>query len=84
MFDKFLKVDFGLMENERAMFEWSCRQTYIALGNMMTSAALIGIDSCPMEGFDKAKIEQVLAKEGDYGCRTFWNLLHGSLWVSFE
>jgi hypothetical protein len=64
MYDKFLKVDFGLMENERAMFEWSCRQTYIALGNMMTSAALIGIDSCPMEGFDKEKIEQLLAEEG--------------------
>ncbi|WHY21491.1 NAD(P)H-dependent oxidoreductase [Paenibacillus sp. G2S3] len=64
MYDKFLKVDFELMENERAMFEWSCRQTYIALGNMMTSAALIGIDSCPMEGFDKAKIEQVLTEEG--------------------
>ncbi|MNJ82011.1 putative NAD(P)H nitroreductase [compost metagenome] len=31
---------------------------------MMTSAALIGIDSCPMEGFDKAKIEQILTEEG--------------------
>jgi nitroreductase len=64
VFDKFLKVDFGLMANERAMFEWSCRQTYLALGNMMTSTALIGIDSCPIEGFDKAKVEQILAEEG--------------------
>ncbi|MEK3864718.1 NAD(P)H-dependent oxidoreductase [Paenibacillus sp. FSL H7-0716] len=64
VFDKFLKVDFGLMENERAMFEWSCRQTYLALGNMLTSAALIGIDSCPMEGFDKVKVEQILEEEG--------------------
>ncbi|WP_410511734.1 NAD(P)H-dependent oxidoreductase [Paenibacillus sp. BR2-3] len=63
-YDKFLKTGFRLQENERAMFEWGCRQTYLALGNMMTSAALIGIDSCPMEGFEKNNIEQVLAEEG--------------------
>ncbi|WNS45939.1 NAD(P)H-dependent oxidoreductase [Paenibacillus sp. MMS20-IR301] len=60
----FLKTDFGLEGNERAMFEWGARQTYLALGNMMTAAALIGIDSCPIEGFDKEKIEQVLTEEG--------------------
>ncbi|MNC58816.1 putative NAD(P)H nitroreductase YfkO [compost metagenome] len=31
---------------------------------MMTAAALIGIDSCPIEGFDKEKIEQTLEAEG--------------------
>jgi nitroreductase len=63
-YDTFLKVDFGLKDNVRAMFEWGARQTYLALGNMMTAAAMIGIDSCPIEGFDKAKIEEVLAAEG--------------------
>jgi len=63
-YDKFLKTGFGLQDNERAMFEWGCRQTYLALSNMMTSAARIGIDSCPIEGFDKGKIEQILAEEG--------------------
>ncbi|MEK8129141.1 NAD(P)H-dependent oxidoreductase [Paenibacillus filicis] len=64
VYDKFLKNDFALQSNERAMFEWACRQTYIALGNMMTAAAQIGIDSCPIEGFDKEALEQLLVKQG--------------------
>src|SRR5882724_5245857 len=32
--------------------EWAARQAHIALGNFMTSAALLGIDTCPMEGFE--------------------------------
>lgn len=31
--------------------EWTKRQTYIALGNIMSSAKMIGIDSCGIEGF---------------------------------
>lgn len=30
---------------------------------MMTAAALIGIDSCPMEGFDYAEVNRILADE---------------------
>jgi nitroreductase len=40
--------------------EWAARQTYIALGNLLTSAALLGIDACPMEGLDPAKFDEVL------------------------
>ncbi|WP_340022937.1 NAD(P)H-dependent oxidoreductase [Paenibacillus sp. FSL K6-1096] len=64
VYGAFLKTDFGLEGNERAIFEWGARQTYLPLGNMMTAAALIGIDSCPIEGFDKVKTEQILAAEG--------------------
>ena len=32
--------------------EWTKKQCYIALGNIMSSAAMMGIDSCPIEGFD--------------------------------
>ena len=39
---------------------WASKQCYIASGNMMTAAAYIGIDSCPIEGFDKAKVEAEL------------------------
>jgi nitroreductase len=39
---------------------WTARQTYIALANMMTAAAYEKIDSCPMEGFEKEKIEALL------------------------
>jgi nitroreductase len=40
--------------------EWTARQTYIALGNLMTSAALLGVDACPMEGLDPARYDDVL------------------------
>lgn len=40
--------------------EWAVRQAYIALGNFMTSAAMIGVDTCPMEGIDPAKYDEIL------------------------
>jgi nitroreductase len=40
--------------------EWAARQTYIALGNLLTSAAMLGVDACPMEGFDPAQYDEVL------------------------
>lgn len=39
---------------------WATRQAYIGLGNLLNSAALLGIDACPMEGFDPAKYDQIL------------------------
>ena len=35
--------------------EWAARQAYIALGQFMASAALLGLDTCPMEGLDPAR-----------------------------
>lgn len=40
--------------------EWAARQAYIALGNLLTAAALLGIDACPMEGLDPARYDEVL------------------------
>lgn len=40
--------------------EWAARQAYIALGNFMTCAALLNVDTCPMEGIDPAKYDSVL------------------------
>lgn len=60
----FQKNDFDLLESDRAMFDWSCKQTYIALGNMLTAAALSGIDACPIEGFNRKAVEELLTKEG--------------------
>lgn len=40
--------------------EWATRQVYIALGNFMTSAALLGIDTCPMEGIEPASYDRLL------------------------
>lgn len=40
--------------------EWATRQTYIALGNFMTSAALLGVDTCPMEGIEPVNYDRLL------------------------
>lgn len=40
--------------------EWATRQVYIALGNFMTAAAVVGIDTCPLEGFVPAKFDEIL------------------------
>ncbi len=48
------------MSSDEKILEWSARQCYIALGNMMTGAASIGIDSCPIEGFERENIENLL------------------------
>jgi nitroreductase len=39
---------------------WAARQVYIALGTFLTSAALLGIDACPMEGLDPDQYDQIL------------------------
>lgn len=60
----FQEEQFKLLESDRAVFDWGCKQTYIALANMMTAAAQIGIDSCPIEGFDRDKVENLLEDKG--------------------
>ncbi|MEC5128633.1 NAD(P)H-dependent oxidoreductase [Verrucomicrobiales bacterium BCK34] len=40
--------------------QWAKQQTYIALGQFMTCAALMEIDACPMEGFVPAKYDEIL------------------------
>lgn len=61
-YEDFQKRDMDMADNPRALFDWTAKQTYIALGNMMMSAALLGIDSCPIEGFEYAKVDEILAK----------------------
>lgn len=60
-YEKFQDHDFDLREN-RQIADWSARQAYIVLGNMMTAAALMGIDSCPIEGFEINKTMATLEK----------------------
>lgn len=61
---KFQQTDHHVLDSERHLQDWAAKQTYIALGNMMTAAALIGIDSCPIEGFEMAATEAILAEAG--------------------
>ena len=48
------------LSSDQNTYAWTARQSYIALGNMMTAAAYVGIDSCPIEGFEKEKVEEIL------------------------
>jgi len=52
-----IECDEVLLEN------WTAKQCYIALANMMTYAATLKIDSCPIEGFDKEEVEAILDLE---------------------
>lgn len=59
---EFQERDFNL-DSDKKLFDWASKQTYIALGNMMTAAALNGIDSCPIEGFHQEKAEALLEEK---------------------
>ena len=39
---------------------WAARQAYIALGQLMTAAAVLGVDACPMEGIAQAEYDKAL------------------------
>ncbi|GAE27837.1 oxygen-insensitive NAD(P)H nitroreductase [Halalkalibacter wakoensis JCM 9140] len=62
-YKSFQENDLHLLENERTMLDWAGKQTYIALANMMTTAALLGIDSCPIEGFQFDEVQKILDEE---------------------
>ncbi len=42
------------------LIHWSLKQSYLMAQAMMDAAAFLGIDSCPMEGFDKKAVERIL------------------------
>ncbi|MFT4832429.1 MAG: nitroreductase [Psychroserpens sp.] len=46
--------------SEDAKAVWTAKQTYIALGNLLSAAAINKIDACPMEGFDAAQFNDIL------------------------
>jgi nitroreductase len=45
--------------------DWCARQVYIAIGQAMTAAALLGIDTCPMEGIEAAKYDALLGLDAE-------------------
>lgn len=61
-FNNFQQKDFDLTD-DRKLFDWASKQTYLAMANMMTTAAYLGIDSCPIEGFDKEAVDNYLAEK---------------------
>lgn len=51
------------LETKGELQQWAKLQTYIALGQFMLAAAVLGIDTCPMEGFEVDKFDSVLGLE---------------------
>jgi len=70
---EWMKNKFGVFLQDEAVLDtpekvtgWAARQAYIAVANVMTAAAFLGIDSCPIEGFHQAELEAVLDGHGGY------------------
>ena len=59
----FHQIDADLNDN-RTLFDWASKQTYIQMANMMSAATLLGIDSLPIEGFNREKVESYLKEKG--------------------
>ena len=70
--DGFKKVMLNFLARPAGQFDvdgWASLQVYIALGNFMTAAALLGVDTCPMEGIVPAGYDKILGLEST-GYRT--------------
>lgn len=66
MIKNFQESDMKL-NSERSLFDWASKQTYIQMANMMMVAAMLGIDSCPIEGYDQEKVEVLIANHKELG-----------------
>ncbi len=55
----FMKSKLGTLSEEEKN-TWTAKQTYIALGNLLSAAADLKIDTCPMEGFNKESYNEIL------------------------
>lgn len=63
-FKKVMMGSLGRARTEGTLDTWQTHQLYIALGQFMAGAALLGVDTCPMEGIVPAKYDEVLGLAG--------------------
>jgi nitroreductase len=64
---KYRQMVTGALDRARAeerLDTWQTHQVYIALGQFMAGAALLGVDTCPMEGFEPEKFDEILGLKG--------------------
>jgi nitroreductase len=65
--DKYKKSMVGVLaspKGQETVDDWAARQVYIALGSFITAAAVLGIDTCPMEGLQPKKYDDLLGLTG--------------------
>lgn len=65
-FSTFQNNDLHVLDNDRTLFDWAGKQTYIALANMLSAAALMSIDATPVEGYNADALNQLLADAGAF------------------
>ena len=58
-----IQVDLIDGPRSQAIAKWASNQVYIALGNLMTAAALLEVDTCAIEGFTPAEYDRILKLE---------------------
>jgi Nitroreductase family len=64
---KMIQIDLINGPRSQIIERWSSNQVYIALGNLMTAAALLAIDTCAIEGFSPPDYDRILNLEAsDY------------------
>jgi nitroreductase len=64
---KFRQMATGNLDRARSegrLDQWQTHQVFIALGQFMVSAAVMGVDTCPMEGIDPQKFDEILGLAG--------------------
>ncbi len=64
---KFRAMTLGNLEKARiagTLDTWQEHQIYLALGQFMASAAVLGVDTCPMEGIEPRKYDEILGLAG--------------------
>jgi nitroreductase len=79
---KFRAMVMGNLDKARAagnLDTWQQHQIYIALGVFLAAAPLLGVDTCPMEGIETAKYDEILGlQDSDYatvvGCAAGYRL----------
>ena len=59
VYTRFGKEEMKILDSERTALDWTSKQAYIVMANMMTMAAYMGIDSCPLEGFNPADMTRL-------------------------
>ena len=66
-FGKMITGNLGRAAKEGRLDQWQTHQVFIALGQFMAAAAILRVDTCPMEGIEPAKYDELLGlSEGDY------------------
>ena len=69
--DGFRKMVVGVVDKPAdEASAWAARQAFIALGMFLTTAAMIGVDACPMEGFEPPKFDEILGLKA-HGVKSF-------------